>query len=156
MNKNVLKLPLLTLIGGIILRIIEFIAIRIRVSTIDPNAEWGSEIFYVNLVSSLIIIVIIGMILRKTYDKDIIFKSSTLLVIYSFIIWGLSEIGAIFGIYSLFSILYLPTEIFNMISSVLIEIISPQDMVLFYLFIFIEKFAPFLFLLFYKKTESIK
>lgn len=155
-NKNILKLPCLTLIGGIILRIIEFIAIRIRIATIDPNAEWGSEIFYVNLVSSIIIIFIIGMILRKTYDKDIIFKSATLLVIYSFVIWGLSEIGAIFGIYSLFSILYLPTEIFNMISSVLIEIISPQNMILFYLIVFIEKFAPYLFLLFTKKTESVK
>ena len=155
-NKNILKLPCLTLIGGIILRIIEFIEIRIRIATIDPNAEWGSEIFYVNLVSSIIIIFIIGMILRKTYDKDIIFKSATLLVIYSFVIWGLSEIGAIFGIYSLFSILYLPTEIFNMISSVLIEIISPKNITLFYLLIFIEKFAPYLFLLFTKKTESVK
>ena len=155
MNKKLFNLLFLTLTGGIILRIIEFISIRIRISTIAPEAEWGSEIFYVNLVSSVIIIVAIGMILRKTYDKEAVFKSATLLVIYSFIVWALSEIGAIYGLYSVFSILYLPTDIFAIVSYGLSTVISSQNIALFYLVVFIEKFAPYIFVLFAKKSEAI-
>lgn len=155
MNKKLLKLPILTIIGGIILRIIDYITLKIIV---EPSGEWSSKFFYINLVSSIVIIVSIGMILRRTYDKDTFFKSATLLVTYSFIIWGLSEIGQFFGIYSTITslILYFPTEVFNVITSVLREITSTQSMALIYVFIFIEKFAPYLFLLFAKKDDNIK
>lgn len=155
MNKKLLRLPILTIIGGVILRIITYIALKIIV---EPSGEWGSKFFYINLVSSLVIIFIVGIILRRTYDKDTFFKSATLLVIYSFIIWGLSEIGQYFGIYSITAslILYLPTEIFNIITSVLREMTSTQSMALIYGFVFIEKFAPYLFLFFAKKGDNIK
>ena len=57
--------------------------------------------------------------------------------------------------YSIFSILYLPVEIFNVVSSILFKLFSIESMALGYLIVFIEKLAPYVFLLFAKNTESI-
>lgn len=157
MNKKLLKLPILTLIGGIILRIIYRITIHFLVKgTTDWTSEVGTKLFYIDIISSIIIFIVIGIILRKTYDRKTLFKSATLLVIYSFLIFGLSEITQHFGIYSITAslILYLPTEIFNIITSILREITSTTSITLIYVFIIIENFAPYLFLLFVKEPKA--
>jgi len=157
MNKELLKLPILTTIGGIILRIINSITMPIFVKkTTDWTSKVDTQIFYTNLISSLIIIVVIGIIIRKTYDKKTLFKSSTLLVIYSFLIFGLSEVTRYFGVYPITAslILYLPTDIFSIITTVLMEITSTVNIKLIYVFVIIEKFAPYLFLLFVKDSKN--
>ena len=157
MDNKLLKLPILTLIGGIILRIINRITISILLKMnigIDPG------LFYVDLIFSIIIFIVIGIILKKTCDKKTIFKSATLLVGYSFFLFALSEVINYIGIYAIkfFSILhlwlYLPTEIFNVITSILIKVTSTESMALIYVFIIIEKFAPYLFLLFVKERKN--
>ena len=159
MDNKLLKLPILAVIGGIILRIIDRIAISILVrGTTDSTSEIGTKFFYINLISNIVIFIIIGKILKKNYDRKTLFKSATLLVIYSFLIFGLSEILQYFGIYPITSILILslPTEIFSIITSILRSITSTQNITLIRLFIIIENFAPYLFLLFVKEPVKAK
>lgn len=159
MDNKLLRLPILALIGGVLLRMIDRIAISILVrGTTDWTSEIGTKLFYINFISSILIFIIIGRILKKNYDRKTLFRSATLLVIYSFLIFGLTEIAQYFGTYPVTSslILYLPTEIFSIITSVLMRITSTQNITLIRIFVIIENFAPYLFLLFVKEPMKSK
>ena len=75
MNKKLLKLPVLTLIGGIILQIADYItAFTLVKGTSEWTLEMGTTAFYIRLVLSIIFFVVIGIILRRIYDRKTLVK----------------------------------------------------------------------------------
>lgn len=157
MNKKLFKLPFLTAIGGIILRIINHFIILIMVRrTNEWTLQMGTAQFYIELILSILIFVLIGIILRKTYYRKDFLKSSTLLVIYSIIVLILEQVAQNLGIYNIgFSLfLYLPIEIFTIITSVLSRLSSADVINL--LYVIPSTFAPYLFIVFGKKSKDIR
>jgi len=151
MMKKSLILPLLTLIGGIILQIADFITAFILVKgTSEWTLEMGTKAFYVRLIMSVILFVVIGIILRGIYDRKTFIKSTTLLVIYSIVIFALEQITQYFGTYSMIiNRLYIPVEIFTIITSVLARVSTAESIN--WMYVIPSLFAPYLFVLFGKK-----
>lgn len=154
MNKKLLKLPVLTLIGGIILQIADYItAFTLVKGTSEWTLEMGTTAFYIRLVLSIIFFVVIGIILRRIYDRKTLVKSATLLVIYSIVILALEQITQYLGIYSMIIYwMYLPVEIFTIITSVLARASTAESIN--WTYAIPTLFAPYLFILFGKKSES--
>ena len=154
MNKKLLKLPILTLIGGIILQIADYItAFTLVKGTSEWTLEMGTTAFYIRLVLSIIFFVVIGIILRRIYDRKTLVKSATLLVIYSIVILALEQITQYLGIYSMIIYwMYLPVEIFTIITSVLARASTAESIN--WTYAIPTLFAPYLFILFGKKSES--
>jgi heme exporter protein D len=154
MDKKLLKLPILTLIGGIILRIVNYItAFTLIKGTSEWTLEMGTTAFYIGLVTSIILFVVIGIILRRIYDRKTFLKSATLLVIYSIVILGLEQITQYFWTYSMIIYwLYLPSEIFTTITSVLARVSTAESIN--WTYAIPSLFAPYLFVLFGTKSES--
>lgn len=154
MNKKLLKLPLLTLIAGIILRIVNYItAFILFKGTSEWTLEMGTTVFYIDLVISIILFVAIGVILRRAFDRKTFIKSATLLVIYSIIIFALEQITQYFGKYSIIIYwTYIPAEIFTTITSLLARVSTAESIN--WLYAIPSLFAPYLFVLFGKKSES--
>ena len=155
LNKKIFKLPIFTLIGGIILRIINHFIILVMVrGTNEWTLEMGTTHFYIDLTLSIIIFVIVGIILRKTYDWVDFLKAATLLTIYSIVILTLEQATQYIGIYGIgFSLFfYLPIEIFTIITSTLARISTAETISLIYAIP--SLFAPYLFVFFARKSES--
>jgi hypothetical protein len=154
MNKEIFRLPLYTLIAGFILGIINLMTIRILISgTNEWTLEMGTTLFYIQLILSIVAFVIIGILLRKKYNRTTFFKSATLLVIYSVIVLLLEQIMHYLGSYNLMnSYLYLPVSIFTIITSLLARIGNPKH--LHWLHVIPSLLAPYLFLLFSKNPSS--
>lgn len=154
MTERLLKLPVLTLIGGIILRIVIYITASTLVKgTSKWTLEMGTIAFYIQLALSIVIFVVIGIKLRKIYNRKTFVKSATLLVIYSIVILAVEQITQHFGTYSMIIYwMYLPVEIFTTITSLLARISPAESINLIYAIP--SLFAPYLFVLFGKKTES--
>ena len=154
MNKRLLRLPVLTLLGGIILRIVDYIT---ALTLIKGSSEWtlemGTTAFYIRLAISIILFVVIGIILRRIYDRKTFVKSTTLLVIYSIVIFALEQITQYFGTYSMIIYwMYIPVEIFTSITSVLARVSTAESIN--WTYAIPSLFAPYLFVLFGKKSES--
>ena len=154
MDRELFKLPALTSIGGFILRIIEYITVRILLKgTTEWTLKMGRITFFIDLVSNLIIFIMVGMIIRRIYTRKMIMKSATLLVIYSIILLALEQITQYFGIYNLIiHSLYLPVSIFTIITSILMKI-SPAETIT-WIYAIPSLFAPYLFVLFGRKFKS--
>lgn len=154
MNKKLLKLPVLTLIAGIILRIADFITVFILTKgTSEWTPEIGTTVFYVRLVISIILFVVIGIILHRIYDRKALVKPATLLVIYLIAIFALGQIVEHFGTYSvIFYWIYIPVEIFTIITPVLARVGGAESIN--WIYAIPSLFAPYLFVLFGKKSES--
>lgn len=154
MNKKLLKLPVLTLIGGIILRIVDYITVFIFFKgTSEWTFEMGTTAFYIRLVISIILFVAIGIIVRRIYDRKTLVKSATLLVIYSIVIFALEQITQYCHTYSMAIYwMYLPVEIFTTISSVLAKFSTAESISLTYAIPTL--FAPYLFVLFGKNLKA--
>lgn len=153
MNKKLLKLPVLTLIGGIILRIADYITAYILVKgTSEWTLEMGTTAFYIRLVMSIVFFVVIGIMLRRIYDRKAFAESATLLVIYSIAILALEQITQYLGTYNMIIYwMYLPAEIFTTITSVLARVSTAESIN--WTYAIPSLFAPYLFILFGKKSE---
>lgn len=153
MNKKLLKLPVLTLIGGIILRIADYIiALTLFKGTSEWTLEMGTTTFYIRLVISIIIFVLIGIILRKNHDRKTLLKSATLLVIYSIVIFALEQITQLFWTYSMIIYwMYLPVEIFTIITTILARISTAESIN--WIYAIPSLVAPYIFVLFGKKLK---
>jgi len=151
MDKTLFKIPILTLIGGIIYRIANFVIIFLMVKGSNEwTLEMGTTVFYIDLVISIIIFGVIGIILSKTCDRKTIFRSSTLLVIYSIILLILEQVTQYFGVYNIGINLwlYLPVEIFTIITSALARISTAESIN--WTYAIPALFAPYLFSIFGK------
>ncbi|NLB21327.1 MAG: hypothetical protein GX829_11050 [Clostridium sp.] len=155
MDKSILKLPSLTILSALALRIINnnLIAQMVK-DTNEWTIEMGNRLLLIDVILSLVIFFIIGITLRKTQDKSMILKSATLLVFYSIAILILEQVTQYYGIYnfSIALILYLPTELFTIITS-LISNISPSESINIF-FAIPALFAPYLFIPFGKNKHS--
>ncbi len=154
MNKKLLKLPVLTLIAGIILQIADSItALAVLKGALEWTPEMETTVFYIRLVISIILFVIIGIILHKIYDRKTLVKPATSLVIYSIVIFALEQIMKYFGAYSvIFYWMNIPIEIFTAITSVLARVSGAGSIN--WIYAIPSLFAPYLFVLFGKKSES--
>lgn len=154
MDKNLLKLPVLTFIGGIILRIFDNFVVPEEIS--NGAYQWTAEMqtasFYNRLIITIILFAIIGIIIRRSYDKRTIIKSATLLVIYSIVLVVIGQMAVLFGTYNAIILwLYLPLEIFNSIAILLSRIFNLESIN--WIYIIPAIFSPYLFVLFVKKTN---
>lgn len=151
MSGGLLKLPLFTLVAGIILRTAGHITVRLLLRDTTDWANMGTAVFYVQLFLSVALLVSIGLLLRKRYSRSIIIKSTTLLVFYSIVILALDRIIQHFGSYNMIIYyLYVPVEMFSVITSVLVRTIGSERIS--WLYVIPSLFAPYLFLLFSKKS----
>lgn len=96
MKKNIFIVPILSLIAGIVfLPLANYIVFWI-IDITTPESEMmyiGANHAYSIFGISIIIVIAIGMILRKkSFDKMTIFKSVTILVLYALIIYIANEI----------------------------------------------------------------
>jgi len=153
MDKNLLRLPVLTLIGGIILRISDYVIIPVLS---NGSSQWtgGMETasFYIQLIITIILFAVIGIILRRSYDRRTMIKSATLLVIYSIIVVVIEQLAIHFGAYNIIILwLYLPLEIFTSIAVLLSRIFNLESIN--WIYIIPAIFSPYLFVLFVKKTN---
>lgn len=147
MNIKLFKLPILTSIGGIIFYLLNFI-----IAFLGFGGIWTPKqsiiLSYIPLILAIIILIIIGIILRRTYDRKDFIKSSTLLVIYSIIILIVQRLSLYFGIYNstVDFILYLPTTIFQIMISLSTKYNNSEIVNL--IFLILSLFEPYIFVLF--------
>jgi hypothetical protein len=154
MEGILLKLPFLTLIGGIILRIVDFITASILVKgTTVWTLEMGTTVFYIRLTITIILCIVIVVILHKIYDRKTLAKSATLLVVYSIAIFALEQVTQNFAAYNMIiHWLYLPVEIFTIITSILARVFVTES--LHWTYVIPSLFAPYLFVLFGKNVKT--
>lgn len=155
MDKNLLKLPVLTLIGGIILRLSDYIVVPALLS--NGASQWTGEMqtasFYIQLIITIILYAVIGIILRRSYNRNTMIKSATLLVIYSIIVVVIEQMAIFIGAYNIIILwLYLPFEIFISIAVLLSRTFNIES--LDWIYIIPAIFSTYLFVLFVKKTNS--
>lgn len=113
MSRGLLKLPLFTLVAGIILRTAGHITVHMLLRDTTDWAKMETAVFYVQLFLSVALLVSIRLLLRKGYSRSIIIKSATLLVFYSIAILTLDQIIQHFGSYNMIIYyLYAPVEMF--------------------------------------------
>lgn len=156
MNKKLLKLPFLTLIGSVIIRIINYVIILIMGrGTNQWTLEMETMQFYIDLILNIFILTIIGLILRKTYDRKDFLKSANLLVIYSIVMLMIEQVTQYLGIYSVgFNLLfYLPIEIFTIITSLLARVSDVE--VINWIYAIPSIFAPYLLVFFVKESKDV-
>ena len=147
MNIKLLKLPILTSVGGIIFYLLNFIMAFLGFGGVWTSKQ--SEILsYIPLILAIIILIIIGLILRRIYSRKDFIKSSTLLVIYSIIILIVQRLSLYFGIYNstVDFILYLPTAIFQIMISLSTKYNNSEIGNL--IFLILSLFEPYIFVLF--------
>lgn len=154
MNKKLLRFPVLTLIGGNILRLSDYIVLPTVLS--NGATQWTSEMqtasFYILLITTIILFAVIGIILRRSYDKSTMIKSATLIVIYSIIVVVIEQMAILTGAYNIIILwLYLPFEIFISIAVLLSRTFNLES--LNWIYIIPAIFSPYLFVLFVKKTN---
>lgn len=154
MNIKLFKLFVLSLIAGVILRISDYVVAFIL---LGRTAEWTDEMltfsFYIQLVLSITAFVIIGLILRKEYDRKSFAQSATVLVVYSIIIFALEQLAQYFHTYSLIIYrLFIPMEIFTIITSALARLSTAETIN--WMYVIPSLFAPYLFVLFGKKVGN--
>ncbi|SHK88965.1 hypothetical protein [Desulforamulus aeronauticus] len=154
MNKELLKLPLCTLAAGIILRTADYITVRLLIrGTTEWTLEMGTTAFYVRLFLSVSLFAGIGLLLRKRYSRITFIKSATLLMLYSVVIFAIEQVTQHFGSYSMIIYyLYIPVDMFTVITSFLARISDAGSIN--WLYAIPSLFAPYLFLLFSKKSAS--
>lgn len=152
MNKKLFKLPILTLIGGIVFYILNFAIIFF-----GYGGTWSPRLTkvmtYIPLALSGGILILIGMILRKTYDRKDFFRTATLLVVYSIVILIFQQLSLYLGIYNeaMDFILYLPLTIFTIITSSLVKQTSSESIN--WMYLIASLFLPYIFVLFGKSSK---
>ena len=151
MNKELFKLPLCTLAAGIILRIADYITVRLLIrGTTEWTLEMGTTAFYVQLFLSIFLFAGIGLLLRKRYSRITFIKSTTLLTLYYVVIFAIEQGTQQFGFYSMIIYyLYIPVDMFTVIISFLARMSSVGSIN--WLYAIPSLFAPYLFLLFSRK-----
>ncbi|MEA4973041.1 hypothetical protein SDC9_144370 [bioreactor metagenome] len=150
MNLKILKLFFLATVAGIILRISDY---AIAYALIKSTGELSAIANTVGVILSIVAVVIIGMKLRKEYDRKMFIKAATVLVVYSIVIFTIERIAQYFNSYSLITYrLCIPTEMFFPIDLLLMQI-NIAGIPTWVLFI-PSLFAPYLFVLFGKKSTN--
>lgn len=122
-NKQILKFPAAMLLAGVALRVCMngIISIWLRMGT--PISSLG--LFGIRLLLSVLLFLLIGRMVRRQYSKKEFIRSANLLVFYSIAVLLLEQITQYAGIYSTVSLwLMLPTEIFNVITEFLSQLIG--------------------------------
>lgn len=150
MDKKLFKLPFLSLIGGIVFYAIIFL-LNFLGYGVTFNPLITKILIQAPLILNILILIIIGMILRKSYDRKTFFKSITLLVIYSFVLLIMQQVMLHFGIENLLVdfILYLPIAIFGIISSLLVK--DNNTEIIKMIILIVSLFEPYLLMLFSKE-----
>jgi len=154
LNFRISKLLLLSTVAGIILRISDY---AIAYALIKNTTEWTETTNAISNIISIVLsiaaFVIIGINLRKEYDRKMFIKSATVLVVYSILIFTIERIAQYLNSYSLIIYcLYIPTDIFFPIDLLLMQI-NIAGIPNWALFI-PSLFAPYLFVLFAKEADS--
>lgn len=153
MNKKLLKLPALSLIGGIILYVLTFIIILLGF-----GITWGPKVsivlYYLPTLLNIVIIIILGIILRRTYDRKDFFRSATLLVIYTIIISILQRIALYLGIYNFTIdwIFSLPISLFRIL--VPLSVKYDNFKIISSLIMIVSIFEPYIMILFGKNIKN--
>lgn len=146
MNKKLIKLPIVTLIIGILLRISQFATgYFLALGTTEWTLEMGNTTFYINLLLSIVLFIIGGISLHRT-DKTSLAKSATILVIYYVLMLALEKVTQNFGVYMIIYWLFLPVELFTTITSVIVKI-SPAEEI-YWIYVLPSIIAPYMFIIF--------
>lgn len=153
MNK-ILKLPVLSSIGGIVFYVLNFIVILLGFGG-SWSPTLSKALSYIPLLLNIIIITIIGIILRRTYSRRDAFRSASFLVVYTIILMIVQTTFSYFGVYNftLDWILSLPISLFRMLLPLSVKYNDLKTMSS--IFMFISIFEPYIMILFAKKDKKL-
>lgn len=149
-NKQILKFPAAMLLAGVALRVCMngIISIWLRMGT--PISSLG--LFGIRLLLSVLLFLLIGRMVRRQYSKKEFIRSANLPVFYSIAVLLLEQITQYAGVYSTVSLwLMLPTEIFNVITEFLSQLIGGR---IYWISSIPALFAPYLFFFFIKEEKK--
>jgi hypothetical protein len=149
-NKQILKFPAAMLLAGVALRVCMngIISIWLRMGT--PISSLG--LFAIRLLLSVLLFLLVGRMVRRQYSKKEFIRSANLLVFYSIAVLLLEQITQYAGVYSTVSLwLMLPTEIFNVITEFLSQLIGGR---IYWISSIPALFAPYLFFFFIKEEKK--
>lgn len=156
MRKDLLKLPLYLFLAGLLMRGITRIAVWgiMKIST-ERAFQMDVQMLYVQLIVSFILFIIIGIRISKIYSTKTCFKSGSIVVVYSIVTLLIEQFSQHYGLFDLTQLsyyLYIPLEIFIVITSVLARL-SRSDSIN-WLYAIPAVFAPYLFLLFTRERQG--
>lgn len=153
MSENIWKLPLYTLVAGILLRLANYITVVLLMTGNEWTLEMGTTAFFIDSVLSVAMLVGIGLLLRRRYSPAVFFKATTLLVLYFLAILAIEQIAQRFGFYNILIYhLFAPVEVFTFLTSLLARVSGAQSIN--WLYALPAAFAPYLLLLFCKREKA--
>lgn len=149
-NKQILKFPAAMLLAGVALRVCMNGIISIWLQMGTPISSLG--LFGIRLLLSVLLFLLVGRMVRRQYSKKEFIRSANLLVFYSIAVLLLEQITQYAGVYSTVSLwLMLPTEIFNVITEFLSQLIGGR---IYWISSIPALFAPYLFFFFIKEEKK--
>ena len=155
MDRKIFKLPLLAAAAGMVLR---FFTQLILIFMMDGNAEWtdrmNTNMFIVRTLMSIALIIGIGLLLRKTFDRRTMLKAATLLALIILAVYIMEQTSLYTsGYLTLLHYLYLPGEIFNWVTYLLFMVAGVDNYTR--LFVIPHLLAPYLFMMFTIRTKPL-
>lgn len=109
----------------------------------------GDQAFYVNIIVSLILFILIGIRISKIYTAKTCFISASIVVGYALLLLLAEQLSQHYKMLDLFQLtyyLFIPLDIFTVITSLLAKISKAEPIT--WLYAVPAMFAPYLFLLF--------
>ena len=157
-RRNLLKLPLYLFLAGLLMRGITRIAVWgiMKIST-ERAFQMDVQMLYVQLIVSVILFIIIGIRISKIYSTKICFMSASIVVVYSIVTLLIEQLSQHYGLFDMTQLsyyMYIPLEIFIIITSVLVRL-SRSDSIN-WLYAIPAILAPYLFLLFTRERQGVQ
>jgi hypothetical protein len=152
MKKELYTLPLLTLMAGCILRVMDYFMASILMKMGAGN-EWttamGDATFWARLGVSVLLFLLIAGFLRWRFDRKTIVNAASILVGYGALLLLAEQLV---GYNTPIHWLYLPLDLFTVLTSIMIKLLPTETMTLVYAIPAV--LAPALFILFGKQTAT--
>lgn len=157
MKNKLLRVPIISIVCGIILNIISQAIIFIMVKGTNAFTEHMSTTHtFITGTLAIIFIVFTGLFFLRDMNKKEVIHSAAIVSIYSIILLALEQIFQALGLFSLMmfvdTVLYIPLHMYSALFSLLFKLTHWN----FYFGIFLSLLSPFLYVLFARKTERGK
>ena len=157
MDKKYLTVFLYTAAAGAILYVLDLVMAHVFIA-ISPN-EWTLGMSRISMgiswVVSVLMILFIGLKLRKIYDRKDCLTAAALMMAYG-AIWLVGERLILssdwYGFYSIWTYLHFPMGVFSFVTQIVMQLVDLESHI--WLYAVPSIFVPFVFLLFCKKDLS--
>lgn len=155
MRNNLMKVPIISLITGVILTIADYtLGYFIAKGSSEWTLEMNDTVIYTTLCLSIILFISTGFLfLRNTLKKDIL-KSATLVVVYNIVLIVLEQVILYFGTYSItIHYLFIPVRMYGTITQVLLN--ATDTLASIWISTLPAIIAPYLYVIFGKRYKDV-